>query len=518
MSLQPLRLLLVEDSPEDAELLIRQIRKAGYEPDWCRVECPREYASLLHPDLDVIVSDFDLPRFNALEALELLRQSGLDIPFVIVSGTIGEDTAVAAMRAGASDYLLKDRLARLGQAIGRAVEKTSERRLRTEAEAALRASQEQFDLLAETIDEVFWISNADRSAFRYVSPGFEKIWGKTCAELYADAGTWLESLYEDDREALRAACFGEAKHYEVEYRIVRPDGMVRWVYDRGFPVKDACGQFSRMVGVAHDVTARKQLEANYLHAQKMEVLGQLAAGVAHDFNNLLAVIGGNASLISETRNLDREVEECAREVTMAVECATSLTGQLLMFSGKKVVQRKTIDLNEAVGNCARMLRRMLGAAIEIRLQLWPSSPHIHGDSSMIDQVLLNLVVNARDAMPGGGRLTMATGYQIPDGDDQPAMAFVSVTDTGLGIAAETIPRLFEPFFTTKDAGRGTGLGLATVAEILRQHQGLCEIESEVGCGTTFRVLLPSCAPPDLPNPLPGPTAAESVGGSRVVDD
>ena len=488
MTSQPLRLLLVEDSPEDAELVLRQVRRSGLECEWKRVDTESDFLTQLSPDLDIILSDYSLPQFSALRALELLQESGYDVPFIIISGTIGEETAVAAMRQGASDYLLKDRLARLGQAMTAALEKSTRLRLHAQAESELRESERRFQLLADTIAEVFWIANADMSKFYYVSPGYQKIWGHSPEELYANATARYEPIVEEDRPQLQSILDCTALSLGIDYRIHHPDGGLRWIHDRAFPVRDASGRITQIVGVASDITERRQLEAEYRHAQKMEALGQLAAGVAHDFNNLLTVISGNATLLQQ---LEANVQESTDEILTATKSAARLTKQLLMFSRKNMLKPKWVNLDNVVTQLAKMLQRVLGEDVVLECYQSATPPGVMADQGMLEQILVNLVVNARDAMPSGGTLTVATSLHHDEADCP--WVRLSVTDTGEGIPLDVLPRLFEPFFTTKQVGKGTGLGLATVSAIVEQHQGRVMVESEVGRGTTFKINLPFCS-------------------------
>ncbi|HEV7404634.1 MAG TPA: PAS domain S-box protein [Chthoniobacteraceae bacterium] len=259
---RPLRVLLVEDRPSDAELVVLALRRAGFAPEWQRVETEAAFAAGLHPDLDLILSDYALPEFSGLRALEVLRESGLELPFIIVSGTIGEETAVAAMKKGASDYLLKDRLARLGPAVEHALEQARFRRERRESEAALRESEERFRQVAENIQDVFWLTDLEKQQMVYVSPAYEKIWGRSRGEIYASPQSWLEAIHPEDRARIyQAATTKQAEGlYDEEYRIIHPDGSLRWIRDRAFPVLDTRGRVSRVAGVARDVTARKQVD------------------------------------------------------------------------------------------------------------------------------------------------------------------------------------------------------------------------------------------------------------------
>ncbi|MEO5656241.1 MAG: EAL domain-containing protein [Nitrospiria bacterium] len=263
----PLRLLIVEDSLDDTELILHELRRGGYEPTAERVETEEGMtAALTRGPWDVVISDYFIPRFGALDALRLVKAGGLDLPFIIVSGSIGEEIAVAAMKAGAHDYLMKDHLARLTPAIAREL-KDAESRSRH------RQSEERFRQLAESIQEVFWMTDPAKREVLYISPSYETIWGRPCRSLYDDPGSFLESIHPDDRDRVtdaRALQAGGA--YDEEYRIVKPDGAIRWIRDRAFPIKDASGAVYRIAGIAQDITDRKQHEETVRHLAYYDAL------------------------------------------------------------------------------------------------------------------------------------------------------------------------------------------------------------------------------------------------------
>jgi PAS domain S-box-containing protein len=272
-----------------------------------------------------------------------------------------------------------------------------------------------------------------------------------------------------------------------------------------------------------DLTEQKKLERQVVQAQKMESIGSLAAGVAHDFNNILAVIQMQADLLKSGDGVKLHQMEAADDIIGAVERAASLTRQLLLFSSREMFQPTDIDLGEAIAETLRMVRRIVGEHIHMDAKLEPHALHVHADKGMIDQVLMNLVVNARDAMPSGGRLVIETSRVDIDGSLLPqspherpgAFACLSVSDNGCGIPAADLPRIFEPFFTTKDVGKGTGLGLATVFGIVRQHKGWVSAYSELGLGATFRVYLPLLTGQVVPRPS-APTRRRAAGGSETI--
>ena len=374
---------------------------------------------------------------------------------------------------------------------------------RKQSEESLRHSEERFRELAETIQEVFWVTDPARNRTLYVSPAYEKIWGQSCQNLYDDPRSWLKHVHSDDRERVtRTITTQQAEgHYDEEFRIVRPDGQVRWIRERAFPVRSAAGRIERLVGIARDVTERRQLEQQLRQSQKMEAIGQLAGGVAHDFNNILASILMQVELTAEAKDLPEIVREDLQQIRAAAERAARLTRQLLLFGRRQVMQPRELDLNEIVTSLTKMLQRIIGEDVRMQLNLHPAPLMTRADAGMLDQMLLNLAVNARDAMPGGGRLVIETASKVAE-EHLPEIytevvagryVWLSVSDTGCGIPSEALPHIFEPFFTTKEPGKGTGLGLATVFGIVQQHHGWIQVQSEPGKGTSFQIFLPESA-------------------------
>jgi PAS domain S-box-containing protein len=372
---------------------------------------------------------------------------------------------------------------------------------RKRAEAASRESEARFRALAENIDEVFWVTQPDGTCV-YASPAFERVWGRTCDELYRDSQLWLDAVHPEDRDRVRAVvpiATRTRNDYAHEYRILRADGTLRWIRDRGSAVRDECGHIVRFVGIAEDITEQHALEDQLRQAQKMESLGLLAGGVAHDFNNLLAVIAACSGMLSEEVEKGSSQRELVDEISNAVDRSAALTRQLLAFSRRQVTEPRVIDLNLIVNETRKMLRRMVGEDIILTMSLEPELGHVRADPGYVVQVLMNLAVNARDAMPRGGSLSLSTrnvalGAEAmrrhPGAKPGPAVE-LTVRDNGSGIPTEIRHRIFEPFFTTKGVGHGTGMGLAVVHGIIDQAGGFIEVESQPNVGTTFRIYLPT---------------------------
>jgi PAS domain S-box-containing protein len=368
---------------------------------------------------------------------------------------------------------------------------------RTLAEEALRASEERFRQLAEGIREVFWLAAADTGQVEYLSPAYEVIWGRPRANVYESSQAWSESIHEMDRDRVLAMLPKlKTGEHDSEYRIVRPDGSIRWIRDRAFPVRDASGDVIRIAGVAEDITERRELESQLRQAQKLESIGQLAGGVAHDFNNWLTVISANCELALMSMPADGDAADCINEVRHAGERAAALTRQLLTFSRQQVTESRVIDLNSAVTDTEKMLRRLIGEDVKLETEL-RATRRVLMDPGHVSQVLMNLAVNARDAMSAGGRLAIQTRDVDPaatsngPGPSRGPCVQLRVIDTGEGMRPEVCSRIFEPFFTTKDKGHGTGLGLSVVHGIVKQAGGSIEVASEPGSGATFTILLPA---------------------------
>jgi PAS domain S-box-containing protein len=328
-----------------------------------------------------------------------------------------------------------------------------------------------------------------------------RIFGYEPRQVKVTPDFFYKAVHPDDRQRIAAALADALKKrdiYDVEHRITLPDGDERYVRERAETVLNDSGKPVQMRGIVMDITERRQLGEQLRQSQKMEAIGQLAGGVAHDFNNILTVIHGHASLLLVDKTVTKNAARSAQQIAQAAERAAGLTRQLLTFSRRQVMQPRRLDLNEVVSNLTMMLGRILGEDITLQLNYWAQPALIKADKSMMEQVLLNLVVNARDAMPKGGQLSIKisalkiTANQRTYRSEARAGEFVCLTvaDTGCGIDPENLRRIFEPFFTTKEVGKGTGLGLATVYGIINQHQGWIEADSELGKGATFRVYLP----------------------------
>jgi two-component system cell cycle sensor histidine kinase/response regulator CckA len=369
------------------------------------------------------------------------------------------------------------------------------------AKSELRAAEARYRTLVERLPAITYIAELDADGpWHYVSPQIETMLGFPPAEWLSDRMNWMNHIHPDDRAiALAAEKLFQETHelFQAEYRMFARDGRLLWFRDEGVLLQTG-GQGLLMQGVMYDITERKRLEDQLRHSQKMEAVGQLAGGVAHDFNNLLMLIQAHNEHLRDRLGPNDPARKDALEIENAVTRAASLTGQLLAFSRKQVLRPKVLDLNGVLADVGKMLHRLIGENIELTVVPAASLGRVKADPGQMEQVILNLAVNSRDAMPHGGRLTIETCDVELDEDDSQDLedappgkyVMLTVSDTGSGMDTETQAHMFEPFFTTKALGKGTGLGLATVYGVVKQSDGWIWVDSEPGRGTTFKIHLP----------------------------
>jgi PAS domain S-box-containing protein len=359
-------------------------------------------------------------------------------------------------------------------------------------------AHDQLALAVEQAGETIVITDPGGTIL-YANPAFEKSTGYTRAEALGQTPRMLKSGKQDAEFYRRMwEVLERGEVWTGHFINKRKDGALYEEEATLSPIRDAAGQIINYVAVKRDVTREVQLDTQLRQSQKMEAIGQLAGGVAHDFNNILAIIQMQASLLKSGGNLSADQLEMADEIGNTVDRAAALTRQLLLFSRREALQMRDLDLSAAITNLTKMLRRVLGETITVQINLSAQPMFVHADAGMMEQVLLNLAVNARDAMLNGGQMVISTAgvefdeLSVAQSPSARLGAFLclSVGDTGCGIPPEILPRIFEPFFTTKDVGKGTGLGLATVFGIVQRHEGWINVYSEAGRGTTFKIYLP----------------------------
>ncbi len=643
----PLRILILEDVPMDAELVEYELARAHIPFDARRVDTRNAFLheiAQFRPDL--ILSDYSVPGFDGMAALSLAREHAPTVPFVIVTGSINEETAVGCMKAGATDYLLKSNLSRLGHAITGSLARVRARNEKARAEEALQRSEANLRAIFNNSLQAFVLIDPDGTIQALNSTAIElstRLLGRPVHE-----GARIGDFLPEAEEAFRAALAGEARNVDRCFR--DPDGSELWFETTHAPVVDEEGsvigvclnardistrkqaeqamresearyrdlfdnasdlvcvtapdgsflyvnrawlhaigvgeadlQHRRFLDVVHgesreryedvvrralagetlthvelvlvtagettitvegnvsctfthgrpvmlrgiyrDVTERKRVEDQLRRAERMQAAGRLAGGMAHEVNNMMTgVIGFSEFLLRSFEEDDPrrgEVEEIIRAGTRA----SDVTRQLLAFTRQQLLRPEVLDVNDVVTGVEKMLRRSLGEDHTLELKLAADLGEIRADRGQLEQVLLNLTLNARDAMRSRGRVTVATGQAaldevyaqehgnvgIPPGD----YILLSVSDTGVGMSPEVQARIFEPFFTTKPVGQGTGLGLSTVYGIVKQSDGFVWCYSEPGQGTTFKIYLPRAGVRRQPTPPPDP-ATELRGGSETI--
>lgn len=503
-----IRLLLVEDDEHDAALIFRELERGGFDVVWRRVASEVDLRnSLARGPWDIIISDFKMPGFDGLRAFQVVQQLRVETPFIFVSGALGEERAVEAMRAGARDYLLKDNLARLSVAVRREIATAHTRESERQLEADAQKEQRRLGMAVEASGAGIFEHSSIPGAGHYMSPRLLAMLGHDEQTLPVDANSenWVRQLiHPEDRATYEQAYMrlldGRAERLATEVRVKHQGG--HWVDIAIFAKavdRDDAGLARQVIGVVMDLSERRSLEDQLRQAQKMEAIGQLAGGVAHDFNNILTAIFSFAQFAIETMETESQPYRDLKEVLHAAERAKSLTSQLLAFSRRRPVAPRVVNVNELLQNLQLMLTRVVGEDVTVTTDLQEELENVRIDPGSFEQVIVNLAVNARDAMPDGGTFLLATSNlslheesQVSHGERIPPGAYVEIraSDTGFGMNEATTRRAFEPFFTTKGVGSGTGLGLSTCYGIVKQADGFITVESQPGSGTTFRILIP----------------------------
>jgi PAS domain S-box-containing protein len=574
------RVLVVEDSATQAEALHALLDGAGYDVAVARTG-EEGLARFATHEFDLVVSDVVMP--GAVDGYELCRRIKAaqqhDTPVVLLTSLSDPLDIIRGLECGADNFLTKpyesdhllDRLKRLlatkatrGVAmlrmgvkvlfLGREFTITSEReqildllistfedavrqnRELHQREEELRAAKEELASYAgsleqrlrtvlESVPDVLFSADPALSRWHYVSPASRAVLGFGPEEVGADPDLWPRAVHPDDRARHRAElarCTSSLEQTTFEYRFRHRDGAVRWIRETIVPITDEEGTLVRVDGIARDITNERRLEEQLRLAQKMEAVGTLAGGVAHDFNNLLAVIKSSLDLVLVEQAAGGPENEELAQINQAVDRAAALTRQLLAFGRKQVLEPRAVDLNALVAGTVKMLERIIGADIRLVLRQTTDLTTALADPGQIEQIVMNLCANARDAMPRGGELAIITERMAIDPDFTATHPWarpgdyvvLTVSDTGTGMDAGTQARIFEPFFTTKELGRGTGLGLAVVYGIVKQHGGLIHVYSEPESGTAFRIYLPFHAA--TAEPVSSADLAELVGGTETI--
>jgi PAS domain S-box-containing protein len=621
----PLRILIVEDSDEDELILVHTLQSNGYDVTSTRVETAIQMDAALELNVwDIILCNYCLPNFNALEALQLVQNKQIDLPIIIVSGTINEEMAVGAMKAGAHDFVTKTRLARLVPAIQRELKEAENRRYRKQTELAFKQSEEQLQLALEANHMGTWDWNISTNKI---------ICSTTCERLFDLAPgtgikfeTFMNCIHPQDREAMVEAlntAWQLHQSYQYEYRVIRQNGSIRWIqaigncyqpvgYLYGIPnrmlgividiteqklaeqkiyeqaalldvatdaiflrtlngtitywnkgaerlfgwtaeevinknayeflyreqnipletvlknviefgkwqgelnkitknnqdvivfsrwtlVEGAATQGKYILTVDTDITAKKQLESQFLRTQRLENLGVLASGIAHDLNNILTPILAVAQLLSLTLpNITERNQQMLQILESSAKRGADLVKQILSFARGNNEKRLIVQVKHLLLDIEKIAEGTFPKSIELKKDLPDNLWTVSADPTQLHQVFMNLVINARDAMPHGGTLTITAKNQVIDTQytkmnidaQEGKYVLITFSDTGIGISKDIIDKIFDPFFTTKEVGKGTGLGLSTVFNIIKNHDGFIEVSSN-GQGSVFKVFLPT---------------------------
>jgi two-component system, cell cycle sensor histidine kinase and response regulator CckA len=619
----PLRALHLEDNPIDSDLIESLLASEGIACRIERVATRMSFVQALEREhVDVILSDVSLPAFNGMEALAIARKTCPQIPFIFVTGTVGEETAIETLKSGAKDYVLKQRLSRLVPSVKRALREAEERNKRKRTEDILREREQLFRLIMENTTDLIAVLDTHGQRV-YNNRAYQALLGAQESLRGTDS---FREIHPDDQTAIRSRFFetvqtGVGKR--TEYRLVGPDGRIRLIESQDNVIRDAAGAVVNVVVVSRDITERKQseealrrsehwlrtildsepacvmivgrdglieemnpaglvmvgiaseaeaigrpilpcihaedrevfssrhcdalagapqrfqcrivtlqgavrwieayavpfaedqrepmsvlmvarditesrkMEAQLQQALKMEAIGRLAGGVAHDFNNMLTGISGHGDLLLRQLPAESPLRRHAEEIKQSCKRCAALTNQLLTFSRNQVLQPKILDISRALIGMEGMLRPLIGEDVILRVHADTAPTHVRVDPTQLEQIVLNLSINARDAMPNGGLLTIETATVVLDESSiahhevTPGLYLrLSVQDTGVGMDEQTMIRMFEPFYTTKEPGKGTGLGLSTVYGIVQQSGGCIEVDSILGKGSTFLLFFP----------------------------
>jgi PAS domain S-box-containing protein len=498
-----IHILHLEDDPMDAELVQTRLAEADLDCRITRVQSRDAYEARLGQNpLDIVLADYQLPMYDGMSALRLAHECRPDIPFIFVSGVLGEETAIEALTQGATDYVLKQNLTRLAPAVQRALEEARNRQERRQAQQALEESEIKMRYILDSVDEGFIVIDreyriilANRAFCDAVDRREEHVIGRLCHEisphgsrpcLASGEGCPVRRTFETG--TAHAAFHTHEDAAGTQYHLEL----------KAYPMVGPSGAVTSVIETIHDVTEKRKLQEQLVQSQKMESIARLAGGVAHDFNNMLSIIIGHSELALEQVSASEPLFKNLHEIQSAGERSAALVRQLLAFARKQTVTPIVLDLNDTVTGMLNMLRPLIGEDIDLEWRpgegLWP----VKMDPSQIDQILANLCVNARDAIEGVGRITIETDRAAIDEafctlhpEFVPGeYVLLTVSDDGCGMDPQTLPNIFEPFFTTKEVGKGTGLGLAMVYGIVKQNKGVVKVSSEPGSGSSFKLYLP----------------------------
>jgi PAS domain S-box-containing protein len=489
-----LRILIVEDVPSDLELLEGELRKAKIVFCSKNVDTKEAFLKELKdfaPDL--ILSDYSLPSFEGMSALKIAKQTCPDVPFIFVTGSLGEERAIETLKRGATDYVLKDKLSRLAPSVRRAAQEAEER---IELRSAEQRILQQADLLNIATDAITVLDMEHHILFW--NKGAEEIYGWGAQEAIGAKVNQLlfKNVPSEFEEALKV--IEEKGEWKGEFHQLTRDGKEAIVESRWTLVRDEQGKPKSIFVVSTDITEKKKIEAQFLRAQRMESIGTLAGGIAHDLNNMLQPIMMSLQLL-KVQFPDNKSHDLLEIVETSAKRGADLIRQVLSFAKGMEGEHAVLQVRHIISEIVRILKETFPKSIQIQTDVLKELWTISGDPTQLHQVFMNLCVNARDAMPSGGTLSITVKNLFIDENyaqmniDARAGPYIAITvsDSGTGIPPKILERIFEPFFTTKEPGKGTGLGLSTSYGIVKGHGGFIHVYSEVGKGTRFKIYLPA---------------------------
>lgn len=516
---QQLRFLHLEDSPFGSKLIHEQIESQWPECVFERVETEADFRKALDQRaFDLILADYSLPGFDGLAALQIAKQTAAEIPFIFVSGTMGEVVAIEAIHNGATDYVLKSGLFRLVPAIQRALQERAERLERMKLQGIIAKLQTAIDQAPLSI-----IMTDTDGVIEYVNPKEEEMTGYRVADLLGKTPAIFKSADTDPK--IHKELWDTITHGGVWKGTLcnrKSNGDLYYESAIIAPVKDNEGTITHYIGIKEDITEVRALEAQLQQAQKMEIVGQLAGGIAHDFNNILTIIACYGAMIRMELAGHPHALAMLDHILQAETRASELTRSLLTFSRKGELKLTAVSLNEIILGLQNSLVPFIRKNIQFDMDLSDYPLLLMADKGQIEQVIFNLAINACDAMLDGGTLLMGTEVVLIAENEAKCCgslgpgryALIKVTDSGCGMEATVMEHIFDPFFTTKEASKGTGLGLAIVRGIIKKHGGGICVQSSPGCGTTFMVYLPLLEHSQISSEIP--EFIEVPGGNETI--
>jgi two-component system cell cycle sensor histidine kinase/response regulator CckA len=522
----PIKVLLVDDDEDDYLItrdLVSHIRERRHHLDWIN-NYNDGLAAIKRGEHDLCLLDYRLGERTGLELLRELQSLNMRLPVILLTGQGDQEIDVEAMKAGAADYLVKSRLT--ADTLERSIRYAIERK---RTEETVRHERDFISGIMETSPSGIVVTDCDGKITFANRRAGEVLKLAEHAAQTANVLNWRVAdmdgnLLSGQMSLLKNVLVSGEPALDLHHVVEFPDNQRAVLTSNATPLFSAGGHIDGMIVTVDDITQRLTLETQLRQSQKMDSLGQLAAGVAHDINNILTIIQGHAGLLLAGAQPDSDSAKSASQIVAASDRAAGFIRHLLAFSRKQIYRTKILDLNAVLRNLELLLPRMLGTHIALEINCFSQLPNIAADTSLVEQIVMNLSINARDAMPKGGKLVIetsaldvdpVTARRFPEGRPGRFVCLI-VSDNGCGMEPGVVHRIFEPFFTTKETGKGTGLGLATVYAVVKQLRGWIEVQSQVGSGTTFKIFIPASDQAVATPVIPSPPAENVQGGKETI--